>query len=120
MPRSNKKKKTTHIPSSAQPFLELPPKNLSTQQTNNAANQEISNLLRKETTLMISRCIQSGKKHGINLKHGTSNPGTGDCAFEAIIQNINDRADFREKFPMSINWYRRNWATDMANRTLFT
>ena len=69
---------------------------------------------------MISRSIQSAKKHGINLRHGTSNPGTGDCAFEAIIQNINDRPEFNEHFPMSINWYRRTWTTDMANRTIFT
>ena len=121
MPRSNKKKKNAHLPSSSLPFLEPPPKNLFTQQICSASpDPDISNLLRKEKTMMISRCIQSAKKHGINLKHGSSNPGTGDCAFEAIIQNINDRADFREKFPMSINWYRRTWTTDMANRTIYS
>ena len=69
---------------------------------------------------MISRSIASAKKHGINLKHGSSNPGTGDCAFEAIIQNVNDRSQFKEKFPMSVDWYRRTWAIDMANRTIAT
>ena len=121
MPRSNKKKKTTHLPSSAQPFLEPPTKNLPTHQKDDSIpDHDISYLLTKEKTLMIARCIQSAKKHGINLKHGTSNPGTGDCAFEAIIQNINDRADFKDNLPMSINWYRRTWTTDMANRTIFT
>ena len=62
----------------------------------------------------------SAKKHGINIKHGSSNPGAGDCAFEAIIQNIKDRSDFQDNLPMSINWYRRTWATDMANRTIYT
>ena len=69
---------------------------------------------------MISRTIRSAQKHGINLRHGSSNPGTGDCAFEAVIQNVNDRPHFKEKFPMSIDWYRRNWSTDMANRTIYT
>ena len=121
MPRSNKKKKTTHLPSSAQPFLEPPPKSLFPHPEHNSTpDQDISNLLTKEKTLMIARCIQSAQKHGINLKHGSSNPGTGDCSFEAIIQNINDRADFRQNFPMSINWYRRTWTTDMANRTIYS
>ena len=62
----------------------------------------------------------SAQKHGINIKHGSSNPGTGDCAFEAVIQNINDRPSFKENLPMSIDWYRRTWSTDMANRTIYS
>ena len=62
----------------------------------------------------------SAQRHGINLRHGTTNPGTGDCAFESIIQNINDRPCFKEKFTMSINYYRRIFVTDMANRTVNT
>ena len=67
---------------------------------------------------MISRAITSGRNHGINLKHGTPNPGAGDCAFEAIIQNVNDRPCFTEKFRNTIDWYRRIWAKDMENRTI--
>ena len=67
---------------------------------------------------MISRAIQSARKHGINLKHGSPNPGVGDCAFEAVIQNNNDRQCFRQKFPLTIGWYRRIWVTDMSNRTV--
>ena len=26
----------------------------------------------------------SAQRHGINLRHGTTNPGTGDCAFESF------------------------------------
>ena len=62
----------------------------------------------------------SAQRHGINLRHGTTNPGAGDCAFESIIQNINDRPCFREKFRMSIDYYRRIFVTDMANRTVDT
>ena len=121
MPRSNKKKKNSHLPSSTEPSLEPPPRNLLTRpKPISNVNQEISNLLTKEKTLMISRSIHSAYKHGINLMHGTSNPGTGDCAFEAVVQNINDRPDFKEKLTMSIDWYRRTWTTDMANRTIYT
>ena len=69
---------------------------------------------------MIRRAIISSKNHGINLKHGSPNPGKGDCSFEAVIQNINDRSCYTEKLPMTIDWYRRIWAKDMENRTINT
>ena len=62
----------------------------------------------------------SAQRHGINLRHSTTNPGTGDCAFESLIQNINDRPCFREKFTMSINYYRRifvTWPTELRTQT---
>ena len=121
MPRSNKKKHHNY-PSVVPPYEEA----------------SIAQLLNEEKILMISRAIvsiflyylctkyifqifqASAQRHGIKLKSGTSNPGIGDCAFEAIIQNINDRNCFRENFNMSIDYYRRIWATDMANRTVNT
>ena len=79
-----------------------------------------SNLMTNERTTMMTRAICSAKKHGINLEPGQSNPGLGDCAFEAIIQNINERKCYKEKFPLSITSYRQIWVTDMANRTVNT
>jgi hypothetical protein len=99
MPRSNKNKHFQH-------------------QENKSSDVAIKHLLSQEKSLMISRAIESANKHGIKLKHGSANPGLGDCAFEAVIQNNNDRQCFREKLPMSISWYRRIWVTDMANRTV--
>ena len=99
MPRSNKKKHVHH-------------------QEMRSSDVAIKHLLSQEKSLMISRAIVSANKHGIKLEHGSSNPGLGDCAFEAVIQNNNDRQCFREKLPMSIGWYRRIWVTDMANRTV--
>ena len=78
----------------------------------------IASLLNEEKTLTISRTILSGKKHRINLKHGTSNPGTGDCAFESIIFNINDRSCYKVKFPLSFEYNRNTGFTDMSNRTV--
>ena len=80
----------------------------------------MSNLFDKEKNIMISRAISSAEKHGIKLKHGTPNPGLGDCAFEAVIQNINDRKCFPENFLLPIQHYRRLWVTDMCNRTVNT
>ena len=68
-----------------------------------SADDDIATLLKNEKTLMISRTIVSAKKHGINLKHGSSNPGTGDCAFESTIFNINDRTCYPVKFLMPID-----------------
>ena len=104
MPRRNKKKK---------PLMKTP-------EHPPVTSFEISSLLAEETNLMISRAISSGRKHGLKLQPGSSNPGRGDCAFKSVIQNNNDRNCFKEKFPLSISYYRRMWATDMANRTVDT
>ena len=106
MPRSNKKKSA----------FKPPPKHPTSQQFM-SSQDDISFLLTQEKNEMISRAIASGLKHGIKLKHGSSNPGLGDCAFESVIQNNNDRFCFSEKYRMSVNYYRQIWATDMANRT---
>ena len=109
MTRSNKKKfplkpavKDTTFQSSIQP------------------NSTVQSLMNDERRMMISRGIESGRNHGIQLKHGSANPGTGDCAFQSVIQNINERKIFKEKYPLSTSYYRRMWATDMANRTVDT
>ena len=82
MPRSNKKKR----------FLAPQPKHPTSQ------SSQMSSLFEDEKHKMLSRAINSGRNHGIDLVAGTSNPGLGDCAFEAIIQNNNDRSCFVETF----------------------
>ena len=69
------------------------------------------------TRLMLSRAVASSKRHGINLTPGKMNPGLGNCAFEAVLYNINERACFEEKYESSADYYRRIWMTDMANRS---
>ena len=69
-------------------------------------NIELLTLKETEVEKMICRAKSSGKRHGINLKHGTGNPGMGDCAFEAIIQNNNDRCCFVTKYTKPIQFYR--------------
>ena len=81
-------------------------------------DQDVIYLKKQEIEKMINRAISSSSCHGIQLRHGRGNPATGDCAFEAIIQNNNDRICFKNRFDMPINHYRRIWTTDMANRTV--
>ena len=107
MPRSNKKKT----------FLKPLPKPSMTQ-SGRPPDTAILELMSIERNLMISRAISSGRKHGITLKQGSANPGVGDCAFESVIQNNNDRTCFEKKFPLPVSYYRRIWVTDMANRTV--
>ena len=64
------------------------------------------------------RAIASAKKHNINLKPGRANRGAGNCSYESVVYNINDRNCFREKLPLSPDAYRRIWTTDMMNRIL--
>ena len=75
-------------------------------------------LMEIERQKMIKGAILSAKHHGIYLEHGKPNPGLGDCAIESVIFNINERHCYRHKYLMSINYYRRLFVTDMANRTV--
>ena len=77
----------------------------------------ILHLFTEERRKMLSKAKSSAKKHGVQLVDGTPNIGKGDCAFESVILNINDRPCFNEKLPMDIDYYRRIWMTDMMNRT---
>jgi hypothetical protein len=106
MPRSNKKKFSSKTPPN------------SPMQSLSESSSEISYLFAIERNKMISRAITSGNNHGIEMVPGSPNPGRGDCAFEAVVQNNNDRSCFHEKYPMTINHYRSIWVTDMANRTI--
>ena len=120
MPRSNKKKHLKKPPPKSPPqqsmFILPEPKTYYSD--DRRSTSPTHQLLSNETSKMLSRAIKSGTSHGINLEPGSSNQGKGDCAFEAAIQNNNDRPCFKEKFLMPINHYRRLWVTDMANRTL--
>ena len=72
----------------------------------------------EETRLMLIRAISSSSKHGINLTPGKLNPGLGNCAFESVLYNINERACFEEKYESSADYYRRIWMTDMEEKML--
>ena len=67
---------------------------------------------------IVQRAIASANKHMINLEPGRENHADGNCSFEAVMFNINDRSCFQEKLPMTPDFYRRIWITDMMNKIL--
>ena len=109
MPRSKKKK-----------HPDKPPPKQSTSEEMMECSSTMSTIMSKERNTMISRAMHSAMSHGINLNPGIPTPGLGDCAFEAVVSNNNQRNCFTVKLPLSITSYRQIWTTDMANRTLHT
>ena len=68
--------------------------------------------------MLTKRAVASAKKHGIGLKPGLENSADGNCAFESVILNINERSSFSMTLPFSADYYRRIWMTDFKNRTI--
>ena len=67
---------------------------------------------------IFTKAIESAKKHSIQLQPGRKDRGYGNCAFEAVINNINHRACFRDKLLQTPNWYRRIWMAQMMQRII--
>ena len=63
---------------------------------------------------MVNKAIASAwRQNKIELEHGSPNPGVGNCAFESVIYNINDREVFQQKVNMSPLDARRMWVTEL-------
>ena len=62
--------------------------------------------------------INSAKKHNIELEPGRENSGDGNCSYQSVIFNINDRKCFNTHLPMSPDFYRRVWTIDFMNKIL--
>ena len=75
-------------------------------------------LIELKNKKMFIGAIASAQKHNINLEPGRENQGHGNCSYEAVIININDRNCFKEKFLMSLQHYRIIWNTDLMNKIL--
>ena len=106
--KQNQKRKMYHPP------YEKPKR---TQNRNGNATSVIPSTLIDDYDIF-TRAIASAQKHNIRLQPGRPNPATGNCSYEAVIYNINDRSCFQKKLPMSPDYYRRVWTTDIMNRTL--
>ena len=62
---------------------------------------------------MIEKTIESAKKHGIKLAPGLKNNADGNCAFDAVLNNINKRDCFDEKLDLPSYVYRQVWVTEL-------
>ena len=72
----------------------------------------------RTSSLLVVRAIESAKKHGINIVEGILNKADGNCAFDAVINNINHRQCFLEKLSLSSFTYRQIWVTELESETL--
>ena len=64
-------------------------------------------------SLLISQAIENASKHGINLAPGVKNNADGNCAFDAVLNNINKRKCFHEKLDLPSHVYRQVWITEL-------
>jgi len=74
--------------------------------------------IKESTSLMIKRAIASARNHGINLVPGRLNPAQGDCAFQSVIYNNNDRKCYSQKYYQPVDTYRRLWISDFQAKSL--
>ena len=110
-----KRKKKDHHP----PFDEpVPNDDTNGSETNVHLNVKPISKLETRFIKIFQRAIASAQKHDIYLEPGTINQGHGDCSYESVIYNINERSCFTEKLPMGSAYYRRIWTTDMLNKLL--
>ena len=93
MPRSNKRKNA----------FKPPPKDSTSQQIKTMeTGNTIANMKSEERSKIITWAVFSATYHQINLSPGSPAPGLGDCAFEAAIQNVNERNFTKKKIPLPI------------------
>ena len=64
------------------------------------------------------RAKENAKKHKIKLVPGIENQGGGNCSYESVLLNINERDCFKEGFVMSPDYYRRVWNVDLMAKIL--
>ena len=83
-----------------------------------SSDQDLKQIQSMEIKNMVDKAIVSASKHGISLVQGRRNPAAGDCSFESVIYNINDRDCFNEKLPFTVDYYRRIWVNDMLAKCL--
>ena len=71
----------------------------------------------RTSSILIKSAIQSANKHGICLVEGKVNDADGNCAFDAVINNVNNRKCFHEKLLLSSTTYRQIWVTELEQES---
>ena len=66
-----------------------------------------------QSPLIVQRAITSAEKHGIALVQGILNKADGNCAFDAVLNNINHRNCFVNKLSLPSTVYRQVWVTEL-------
>ena len=64
---------------------------------------------------IIVRAIANAKLNGINVHAGVRNLANGNCAFETVLDSINTRESFGERFNGDPDFWRNIWMTEVEN-----
>ena len=103
-----------------QPDFEEPKEQTNSKTPSNKKYAQIARDLKKADieSDIFTKAKASAQKHGITLKAGRKDREFGNCAFESVINNVNDRECFREMLTQTPNWYRRIWMDEMKDRII--
>ena len=103
-----------------QPDFEEPKEQTNSKTPSNKKYAQIARDLKKADieSDIFTKAKASAQKHGITLKAGRKDRGFGNCAFQSVINNLNDRECFREMLTQTPNWYRRIWMDEMKDRII--
>ena len=87
------------------------------QQYDGAVTEEESEDESDFDPIIVKLAKRNAKRHNINVIHGRPNDASGNCAFEAVIYNIQDRREFspEQKINLSILESRRLWITELQS-----
>ena len=76
-----------------------------------------ANRKKVKMSAIFEETISVAKKHGIALIADTPNAARGDCLFECVIDNINNRPEsFAEKLEDGVDTYREVFVSEMEER----
>ena len=62
---------------------------------------------------MKDRAMLNARFHGVSMHPGVENLGNGNCAFETVLDSINTRECFPDKFEGPPDYWRRLWMTEV-------
>jgi hypothetical protein len=64
---------------------------------------------------LVTQGKRSAARHGVRMEHGTPNEARGNCTYESVISNINDREDFSpdQKIELDPKQARVEWVTEL-------
>ena len=65
------------------------------------------------TDPIIVRAIANAKSNGIDVHVGVRNLANGNCAFESVLDSINTRESFGERFNGDPDFWRNIWMTEV-------
>ena len=116
--RKKKRSLNEEIEQSGKPGQSVSGNEINAVMSGNATLDMMAKSKQIQNKKIFQRAILNANIHGISLVPGRENQGDGNCSYESVIFNINDRSCFAENLSMSPDYYRRIWNIDMMNKII--